>query len=78
MAQAPVSPRLPPSPNASSGLLASCKGIVYLFKAEKWDPLFGNNIYKLHLVRQGGNFILFVVDSQPSLVVRLVVHKQDL
>lgn len=72
MAETPVSPRLPASPNVSSGQLASCKGVVYILKGQTWDPLFGNNIYKLHLVRQGGNFILFVVDDQRNLVVRIV------
>ena len=67
-----MSPRLPTSPNVSSGQLASCKGVVYILKGQAWDPLFGNNIYKLHLVRQGGNFILFVVDDQRNLVVRIV------
>ena len=71
MAQAVVPPRTPPSPGVSSGLLASCKGTVFLLKDSKWDPLFGNNVYRLHLVRQAGNFILFVVDSQPNLMVRL-------
>jgi hypothetical protein len=72
MAQAPTSPRTPTSPGASSGLLASCRGVVFLLKNQKWDPLFGSNIYRLHLVRQApGNFILFIVHDQPNLMVRL-------
>lgn len=66
MAQAP-----PTSPGAISGLLASCRGTVYLLKNQKWDPLFGMNVYRLHLVRQAGNFILFVVDDQRNLMVGL-------
>ncbi len=65
MAQAPT------SPGGSSGLLASCKGIVYVLKNQKWDPVFGNSVYRFHLVRQSpGNFVLFIVHDQPNILVR--------
>jgi hypothetical protein len=65
MAQAPT------SPGASSGLLASCKGTVYLLKNQKWEAVWGSNVYRFHLVRQSpGNFILFIVRDLPNLVVR--------
>ena len=61
------------SPGKSSGLLASCKGTVYLLKNQKWEGLYGNAVCKFHLIRQSpGNFVLFIVDDLPNLVVRPV------